>query len=516
MLSVGDYTYGTNNIIIHRFSGTDTVKVGKFCSIASNCNIFLGANHRTDWITTYPFGVMHKKIFDNFDGTGVATGKGGVVIGNDVWLAANVTIMGGVQIGDGAVVANNSHVVKDVPPYSIVGGNPARIIKYRFNPDEIAKLQQIRWWDWPIEQINVHLPLLCANNLTAFFTKIESKLSKIFYGANYHYVDVTAKAAQCCTLRDKIVLPKTDGQRAALFGDDLPGILKHLKLVNSDGIETTVACGTEYSIALKDCQLDLLDTIFSPPRVYKYRLAIVCLFKNATFYLKEWLAFHKVVGVEHFWLCDNGSTDDYHSILAPYLARGEVTLSHMSPVPNTCDNFDAKIRLPFFNRIISDTRDQVEWLACLNCDEFLVPPKCSTVLEALNKYADYHCVQVSQQLYGTSNIAKLGKDDLLIESLVWKSSAKFSYKMICRPQYCWFVDTLHSMTCRDPKKTTQADIDDLRLNCYIMGDEYHFNSTKMPFVDKPCDNAFHDVKDPVIHRFMSLVSAVLENNAVTR
>lgn len=84
----------------------------------------MGGNHRTDWLTTYPFGHIHKDIFTNFSGVGHPATKGSVVIGNDVWIGTNVTIMSGVSIGDGAVIANNSHVVKDVLPYSIVGGNP--------------------------------------------------------------------------------------------------------------------------------------------------------------------------------------------------------------------------------------------------------------------------------------------------------------------------------------------------------------------------------------------------------
>lgn len=89
-------------------------------------------------------------------------------IGNDVWIGSNVTIMSGVKIGDGAVIANNSHVVKDVEPYSIIGGNPVKMIKYQFTKEQIEKLLQIQWWYWEDSKINTFAPLLCSNNIDEF------------------------------------------------------------------------------------------------------------------------------------------------------------------------------------------------------------------------------------------------------------------------------------------------------------------------------------------------------------
>jgi acetyltransferase-like isoleucine patch superfamily enzyme len=142
--------------------------IGKFCSIAGNLNIYLGGDHRTDWVTTYPFGNIHNNIFNKFDGTGHPKTNGDVIIGNDVWICDNVTIMSGVTIGDGAVIACNSHVVKNVEPYSIVGGNPAKLIKYRFTPEQIEKLLEIKWWNWEDEKINDFTPVLCNNNIDDF------------------------------------------------------------------------------------------------------------------------------------------------------------------------------------------------------------------------------------------------------------------------------------------------------------------------------------------------------------
>ena len=91
-----------------------------------------------------------------------------MIIGNDVWISANVTIMSGITIGDGAVIAHNSHVVKNVEPYSVIGGNPAKLIKYRFTPEQIEKLLEIKWWNWDDEKINEFTPLLCNNNIDEF------------------------------------------------------------------------------------------------------------------------------------------------------------------------------------------------------------------------------------------------------------------------------------------------------------------------------------------------------------
>ena len=168
-MSFGRYTYGNPQIC---WSTNDTkLTIGNFCSIAANVKIYLGGNHRTDWVTTYPFGSIHQNIFNSFDGEGHPATKGDVIIGNDVWIGENVTIMSGVTIGDGAVIANNSHVVKNVEPYSLTGGNPARHIKYRFTNEQIEKLLKIKWWDWDDIKINQYLHLLCNNNIDDFINQ---------------------------------------------------------------------------------------------------------------------------------------------------------------------------------------------------------------------------------------------------------------------------------------------------------------------------------------------------------
>ena len=169
-MSYGKYTYG--NPSVHWESSGARLQVGNFCSIAANVNIYLGGNHRTDWVTTYPFGYINKGIFNTFNGAGHPATKGDVVIGNDVWIASNVTIMSGVTIGDGVVIANNSHVVKNAEPYSLIGGNPAKLIRYRFTKEQIEKLLKIKWWDWEESKINAHTHLLCNNDIDKFINHV--------------------------------------------------------------------------------------------------------------------------------------------------------------------------------------------------------------------------------------------------------------------------------------------------------------------------------------------------------
>jgi acetyltransferase-like isoleucine patch superfamily enzyme len=154
VLNVGSFSYGTSNLrILFRDSG-EKVTVGKFCSIAKDVTILLGGGHRHDWITTYPFGHVAQNHFGTDQSHGHPTTKGSVTIGNDVWIGNGATIMSGVNIGDGAVIAANSHIVNDIPPYGIVGGNPGKLIKLRFEEETIARLMDIKWWDFPIDEVN--------------------------------------------------------------------------------------------------------------------------------------------------------------------------------------------------------------------------------------------------------------------------------------------------------------------------------------------------------------------------
>jgi acetyltransferase-like isoleucine patch superfamily enzyme len=137
--------------------------IGKYVSIASGVHVILGGNHRLDWITTYPFHDWGLAKPDH------RITKGDVVIGNDVWICQGATILSGVTIGHGAVIAAEAVVTKDVPPYALVAGNPARVKKYRFSEEQIKKLLELKWWDWPEEKVRQNVKLLCSPDIEELF-----------------------------------------------------------------------------------------------------------------------------------------------------------------------------------------------------------------------------------------------------------------------------------------------------------------------------------------------------------
>ena len=159
---VGDYTYYDDFEDVHNFEKNvkyhfdftgDQLIIGKFCMIASDVKFIMnGANHLSNAISTYPFAVFGNGWENAMEGK-TYPNKGNIEIGNDVWIGYNATIMAGVKIGDGAIIATNSTVVSDVEPYSIVGGNPAKKIKKRFSPEFIERLLKLQWWNWDIEKI---------------------------------------------------------------------------------------------------------------------------------------------------------------------------------------------------------------------------------------------------------------------------------------------------------------------------------------------------------------------------
>lgn len=152
VLSVGEHTYGVNNLEIHEYKGSEAkVIIGKYCSIGPNVTIITGGIHPIDRISTYPFRIRWKlpgRFKDGFPST-----NGNIEIGNDVWIASSVIILSGISIGHGAVVAAGSVVTKDVSPYAIVGGNPAKVIRFRFEEEKIAQLLEEQWWDFDKEKL---------------------------------------------------------------------------------------------------------------------------------------------------------------------------------------------------------------------------------------------------------------------------------------------------------------------------------------------------------------------------
>ncbi len=138
---------------------------GNFCSIGSEVSIFLGGNHRTDWITTFPFSALDPEAVSI---PGHPHSRGDVLLGHDVWLGQGSAILSGVKIGNGACVSAYAVVTKDVPDYAIVAGNPAKIRRWRFTPQQIERLLLVKWWDWPEETIQKHYPLLLSKNIDEF------------------------------------------------------------------------------------------------------------------------------------------------------------------------------------------------------------------------------------------------------------------------------------------------------------------------------------------------------------
>jgi acetyltransferase-like isoleucine patch superfamily enzyme len=166
--AVGDHTYGKPRVVSLE-EGT-SLRIGKYCSISTHVVIFLGSEHRTDWVSTYPFPILWEEARSI---KGHPYSKGDVIIGNDVYIGYNVIILSGVTIGDGAVVGASSVVTADVPPYAIVAGNPARLIRYRFGEEAIQKLLKIRWWNWPEERVKENIHLMCSNSIDEFIKKSE-------------------------------------------------------------------------------------------------------------------------------------------------------------------------------------------------------------------------------------------------------------------------------------------------------------------------------------------------------
>lgn len=154
-------------------SDADKLIIGKFCAIGSGVVFMMGGNqgHRHDWISAYPLEVLEED-FDNYESNipDWFLKKGDTIVGNDVWIGAEALIMPGVKIGDGAVIATRTLVTKDVEPYSIVGGNPAKLIEKRFSEEEIEILEKIQWWNWDIDKIKKNLSILRSGSVDKLHT----------------------------------------------------------------------------------------------------------------------------------------------------------------------------------------------------------------------------------------------------------------------------------------------------------------------------------------------------------
>ncbi len=186
---IGDYTYyddehfpeefESRNILFNYPEFGDKLIIGKFCQIASGTQFIMGAaNHRLGTASTYPFNIIGgvwreivpAHILD-------LPHKGDTIVGNDVWFGRNCVILPGVKIGDGAIIAAQSVVSRDVPPYTVVGGNPARVLKKRFDDELTELLLALKWWNFPPEKLTEFLPVLCSKDLDAVKAVIRRELT---------------------------------------------------------------------------------------------------------------------------------------------------------------------------------------------------------------------------------------------------------------------------------------------------------------------------------------------------
>ena len=178
-IEVGDYSYYDDPVDATRFEDDcvlhhhefmgDRLVIGRFCAIASGTRFVMnGANHAMDGFSTYPFNIFAGGWEEGFDPTTwTAASRGDTVVGNDVWIGMDALVMPGVTIGDGAIVATRSTVVGDVPPFAVVGGNPARVVRMRFDEATVARLVAVAWWSWDADRITRNLDAIRGADLDA-------------------------------------------------------------------------------------------------------------------------------------------------------------------------------------------------------------------------------------------------------------------------------------------------------------------------------------------------------------
>lgn len=170
---IGKASYGMPTV--HSYHDSATLNIGSYCSIASNVQIFLGGQHRINWVSSYPFPLFFQMDSTYKEEFLLTDSKGDVIVGSDVWLCANCTILSGVTIGHGAVIANGAMVSRDVEPYAVMAGNPAKLIKWRFDESTRKALLESAWWEWPEDEIKKVMHNLCTEDVSYFLTYAKSR-----------------------------------------------------------------------------------------------------------------------------------------------------------------------------------------------------------------------------------------------------------------------------------------------------------------------------------------------------
>ncbi|WP_408909718.1 CatB-related O-acetyltransferase [Streptomyces luteolus] len=176
LIEVGDFSYyddpedatafETRNVLYHY--GPEKLVIGKFCALGTGVRFLMnGANHRMDGPSTFPFPTMGGSWAEHFDLLTGLPSRGDTVVGSDVWFGHGTTVMPGVRIGHGAIVAAGAVVTRDVPDYGIVGGNPAQLIRTRYDAADIDRLLRLTWWDWPLDHLTRHIPTVMSGTVDA-------------------------------------------------------------------------------------------------------------------------------------------------------------------------------------------------------------------------------------------------------------------------------------------------------------------------------------------------------------
>lgn len=237
--------------------------------------------------------------------------------------------------------------------------------------------------------------------------------------------------------------------------------------------------------------------IFSCFAEYRYNLSVCMIFRDEAPYLKEWIEFHRLVGVEHFYLCSHNSKDNYKKILQPYMSKGIVELTELNDSNNDVEKFN-KVQCDFYNKCLKKMRRVSKWAAFIDADEFLFPTQELSLVNILNSYEQYGGVAVNWQMFGTSQINTLQPNQLMIEQLT--SCAPFDYefnhyiKSIVQPLYTVRMLNPHHAIYRvgyfqvDTNKTDFGGgpktpgilVDTLRINHYWTKDEDYYWNYKVP------------------------------------
>ena len=314
----------------------------------------------------------------------------------------------------------------------------------------------------------------------------------ILYGTRGNYKDVTSLARKHLLRNDCICIPPTDHQRARVFGDPVPGVLKHVKVIFPLKQTSTYPSGTPARIA-KD--YDRIIRSFQ-----EYYLSVVAVTQSEARFLREWLEFHLEVGVEHFYIYDNRSPDNTHEVLLPYIERGLVTYKTWKGTnPLVYGARQAGYQA---------AKKTSQWVAMIDTDEFITPAKVSRVPYLLRKYEGYGALAMNWQMFGTSGVNKVPADKLMLECLTksnhptdtvpceWVPGQKlvvnYTIKVIVNSKYATRVSGAHraiytkgaylvnSKGQELPNKATvPICIDDIQLNHYFFRDRKFLREVKL-------------------------------------